>query len=123
MVMGILIVILIIVSILYKITRKQLQVMYEKYEEVVHDHRSTQVKHGMSFEQLFPFMENYPYDPRNFRFFGTPIDGISFEEDKVVFVEFKTGNAKLSATQIKIKHLVEKGKVAWVEIRESDKKI
>ena len=73
----------------------------------------------MSFEQLFPFMKNYPYNPRNFRFIGTPIDGLSFEDDHIAFIEFKTGNSNLSGLQKRIKDLIQKKKVEWKEIREN----
>ena len=64
-------------------------------------------------------MNNYPYEHRNFRFIGDPIDGLSFEEDKIMFIEFKTGGSNLSQKQRKIKELVEKGKIEWKEIREN----
>ena len=73
----------------------------------------------MSFEQLFPFMKNYPYNTRNFRFIGNPIDGISFENDKIVFIEFKTGKSMLSNLQKKIKNLIHNKKVEWKEIRDN----
>jgi len=75
------------------------------------------VKHGKAFEQMFPYMNSYPYNVENFRFIGTPIDGISFEDDGIVFVEFKTGNSQLSSNQRKIKKLVKDKKVKWKEIR------
>ena len=77
------------------------------------------VKHGKSFENLFPFMNNYPYESRNFRFIGDPIDGVSFEDNKIIFMEFKTGTSKLSEKQKKIKNLVENKKVEWKEIRDN----
>jgi predicted Holliday junction resolvase-like endonuclease len=113
--MGILIVLL----ILYLMTRKELHQLKQIHEELLHEHRSSNIKHGMSFEQLFPFMSTYPYHPRNFRFIGTPIDGLSFEEDKVVFIEFKTGKSSLSSLQQRIKELILRKKVEWKEIRES----
>ena len=88
-------------------------------ETLKYDYKSMNVKHGKSFEQLFPFMENYPYDYENFRFIGTPIDGLSFENGKIVFMEFKTGTSKLSEKQKKIKSLVEDKKVEWKEIKDN----
>jgi len=112
-------VILIIITMLYLNVRKELSILHQVYEELLHEHRSSSIKHGMSFEQLFPYMNNYPYNPRNFRFIGTPIDGLSFEDDKVVFIEFKTGKSVLSNLQKSIKELINKGKVEWKEIREA----
>lgn len=68
-------------------------------------------------EQFLPFLEEYPYDEQNFRFLGTPIDGIQFEDDKIVFVEFKAGDSKLTEKQKKIKEQVEKKKVEFEEFR------
>ncbi|MBL7160913.1 MAG: hypothetical protein ISS93_03640 [Candidatus Aenigmarchaeota archaeon] len=79
--------------------------------------RSLSVKYGKTTEQFFPFMKDYPFQPGGFRFLGTPIDGVQFEKDKVVLVEFKSGDSRLSARQQEIKSLVEKGKVEFREIR------
>ena len=64
-----------------------------------------------------PFLKNYPYESSNFRFIGTPIDGIQFEDDKIIFVEFKAGDSRLTAKQEKIKDLINKKKVNWEEFR------
>ena len=75
--------------------------------------RSMATLYGKITEQFAPFMEAYPYDARRFRFIGSPIDGIQFEDDKIVFVEFKAANSKLTQEQKKIKKLVEDKKVEW----------
>src|SRR3989344_4397421 len=115
--------ILFIVCIILIIVLKNLKYKYglqqNVHEELKHDYKSMYVKHGKSFENLFPFMNNYPYETRNFRFIGDPIDGISFEENKIVFMEFKTGTSKLSEKQRKIKDIVENKKVEWKEIRDN----
>jgi predicted Holliday junction resolvase-like endonuclease len=79
--------------------------------------RSGNVKHGKTMEQMMPFAKGYPYDPRGFRFIGDPVDGVQFNDDGVVFVEFKTGNAQLSDRQKKIKENIEKKKVWFREVR------
>ena len=122
MIFEILSLILSIICIILIIILKNLKSRYnlhqELHENLKHDYKSMYVKHGKSFEQLFPFMKNYPYEYRNFRFIGNPIDGLSFENDKIVFMEFKTGDSKLSEKQKKIKSLVENKKVEWQEIKE-----
>ena len=55
--------------------------------------------------------------PQSFRFLGTPIDGVQFEPDKVVFVEFKTADGKLSARQRQIRDLVDNDKVEFRQFR------
>ncbi len=81
------------------------------------DKKSISVLHGKIMEQFAPFMKNYPYETKKFRFIGSPIDGIQFEDDKILFVEFKTGNSKLSEEEKRIKEIVEKKKVEWFEIK------
>ena len=86
-----------------------------------HSIRSQSVISGLNFEQWVPLSVDYPYDPRQFRFLGNPIDGIQFEEDKIILLEFKSGKSKLSSKQNHIKHLVEIGKVEFLEVRQAPK--
>lgn len=74
-------------------------------------------RYGKMTEQFMPFLKNYPYLPENFRFLGTPIDGIQFEDDKIVFVEFKTAGSQLSPRQRQIAEHVWQKKVEFKEIR------
>ena len=79
--------------------------------------QSLSSKYGKMTENFMPFLEDYPYDPHNFRFIGNPIDGISFEEDKIVIIEFKTATSRLSPKQMKIRELVENRRVSFEEHR------
>jgi predicted Holliday junction resolvase-like endonuclease len=65
-------------------------------------------------------MPDYPYDPQEFRFLGSPVDGVRFENDRIVFVEFKANKSRLSEKQKRIKQLVEEGYVYWEGFRFSD---
>ena len=58
-----------------------------------------------------------PWDPKNFKFLGSPVDGIAFESDQVVIVEFKTAGSQMSRRQRDIQKLVEEGTVFFREIR------
>lgn len=69
---------------------------------VAFDKRSLSSKYGKMTEQFMPFLKDYPYNPQNFRFLGTPIDGIQFEDDKIIFIEFKAANSQLSERQRQI---------------------
>ncbi len=106
----ILILILILLLIYYF---KKSQNMKEQLEKLKHKKTSNEIKHGQIFEQLIPFSQNFPFDPKNFKFLGNPIDGIVFENDKIIFVEIKLNNSTLSAKQKKIKDLIEKKEVYW----------
>ena len=71
--------------------------------------------YGRISEQWFPLMDRYPYDSQGFRFIGTPVDGVQFEEDRIVFCEFKTNQSALSPVQRQIRDLVQSGRVYWEE--------
>jgi predicted Holliday junction resolvase-like endonuclease len=60
-------------------------------------------------------MRYYPYTPENFRFIGSPVDGIQFEADRILFVLFKKENLSLTVEQERIKKILEDGKVSWFE--------
>ena len=60
-------------------------------------------------------------DFKKFRFLANPCDGIFFGETEIVFMEFKTGNAKLSDSQKRIRDIVKSGKVRFETFRVDDK--
>ncbi len=91
--------------------------LHDAIKSLLKELQSTRVSHGKTIEQFFPFFKNYKYDPKNFRFLGSPIDGVQFNKDKIIFIEFKTGKSQLTDEQRRIKELVEKKKVAFEEIR------
>ena len=86
-------------------------------DELAFSKRSQSVKYGQFTEQWLPFSDKFPYNAQNFRFIGKPIDGLAFEEDKVVFVEFKTNKSQLNDSQKKVKELIKDKKVEWFELR------
>lgn len=79
--------------------------------------QSQSTRYGQITEQFMPWASNYPYDPSGFRFLGSPIDGVQFEEDRVILMEFKTADGKLTTTQRRIRDLVRDGKVGFEEFR------
>jgi len=88
-------------------------ILLKKLSKTSHRKRSLSVRYGKLTEQFFPLIREYPYNSTNFRFLGTPIDGIQFNEDSIVFVEFKLANSKLTPKQKRIKTLVENNKVRF----------
>lgn len=88
-----------------------------RYSKLLLSKRSDDVKRGFVTEQWLPLFETYPWNPQNFKFLGSPIDGIQFEEDRLFLVEFKSGNSRLSAKQKRIRDLVQSGEVEFREIR------
>ena len=104
----------------YRSVRKNAKLILEK-NSLAYQKRSSEVRLGKTVEQVAPFFTEYPYDPGNFRFLGSPIDGISFNDDEVVFIEIKTGQSRLSKSQIKIKALIKEGKVKFITFRANEK--
>jgi predicted Holliday junction resolvase-like endonuclease len=89
----------------------------EKISQLHFQKSSQSVKYGKTMEQFLPFSENFPFSKQDFRFLGAPIDGIAFEQDKIVFVEFKAANSQLSEKQKRIKQLVQNKHVEWFEMK------
>src|ERR1041385_786996 len=75
--------------------------------------RSQSTRYGQTMEQFAPFLEDWPWDPKLFRFIGSPIDGVQFTPDGVVFVEIKSATSRISALQQQVKEQVEAGNVSW----------
>lgn len=91
-----------------------------RVRELVSARQSQAATYGRITEQFAPFMARYPFEPRNFRFLGSPVDGVQFEADRVVFVEFKAAGGKTTPDQERIKRLVEERRVEWLEFRAED---
>ena len=89
----------------------------QQLDELAFSKASQSVKYGKLTEQFIPFTKDFPFDANNFRFIGTPIDGIAFTDDEIVFCEFKTASSNLSSKQKNLKRLVEEKKVKWFEYK------
>jgi len=89
----------------------------EKASKIESQKKSSEVKLGLMAENFMPFIRDYPYDHKRFRFLANPVDGIQVTNDAVIFVEFKTGAARLSKSQKFIKDLVTQGKVRFETFR------
>lgn len=89
----------------------------EQYAKLLNQKKSSEVRTGKITEQIAPFLEDYPLNPRTARFIGDPIDFVHFDEDKVTFVEVKSGKSHLSKKQRHIRDLVKEGKVEFTIYR------
>jgi predicted Holliday junction resolvase-like endonuclease len=96
---------------------KRVRALSEQLSDADFQQRSLSTTYGKISEQWFPLMEQYPYDPQGFRFLGSPIDGVQFEEDRIVFVEFKANRSQLAKNQRRFRDLVEAGEVYFEEFR------
>ncbi len=104
----------------------QLAVWKEEYEQIIRQdavRRSFAVTVGKVMEHFIPYMPEFPYNPKDARFIGSPIDFIVFdglsdgEVKSIVFIEFKTGNSELSTREKRIRDAIQSGKVLWKELR------
>jgi len=107
--------VLLILIIVYLLTR--LSSLERALGDLQFSKASQSVKYGKMTEHFIPFTKEFPFEPENFRFLGNPIDGVVFEEDKIIFAEFKASGSQLSSKQKRIKDLVEQKKVEWYEHR------
>ena len=91
--------------------------LYEQLKKEKFRHKSLSTRYGQITEQFLPLVETYPWNPSNFRFLGSPIDGIQFEDDRIILVEFKSNSSHMSKRQRELKALVEAGKVEFQVIK------
>jgi predicted Holliday junction resolvase-like endonuclease len=121
-------------AVLYFTTRAHTEVlarrMYERWltenEALIRQDaidRSRSVTLGKVTEHITPWIPVFPYNPKDARFIGSPIDMIVFDgcdaEDvkRVVFLEIKTSSSALSNKQRQIRDAIKAGKVEWQELR------
>jgi predicted Holliday junction resolvase-like endonuclease len=78
---------------------------------------------GRVTEQLAPYIGDFPYNPKDVRFIGSPIDLIVFDGlsegavRRIVLLEVKSGAATLSRNQRQIRDIVHQQCVEWGEFR------
>ncbi len=97
--------------------KSRVEFQEEQYSKLLGQKKSSEVRVGNITEQIAPFLEDYPLEPRTARFIGDPIDFVHFDEDKVTFVEVKSGKSQLSKKQRAIRDLIKEGKVEFVIYR------
>jgi len=85
--------------------------------------RSLAVTTGKVYEQLVPYLPDFPFNPKDARFLGSPVDFVVFDGlsdghiTRIVFVEVKTGAADLSTRERRIRDAVQDSRVEWYELR------
>jgi len=96
---------------------EKLRLNETQYDKLLGQKKSSEVRTGKITEQIAPFLSDYPRNPRTARFIGDPIDFVHFDEDKVTFVEVKSGKSQLSKKQRGIRDMIKDGKVEFVVYR------
>lgn len=85
--------------------------------------RSQAVTAGKVYEQLVPYLPGFPFNPKDVRFLGTPVDLVVFDGlsegavRRIVFVEVKTSGSDLSARERRVRDAVNARRVEWSELR------
>ncbi len=85
--------------------------------------RSRATIRGQVAEQLAPMVPAFPYANADARFLGAPVDyvvfdGLSDDDDiEVVFVEVKTGRARLSPRERRVKDAIKARRVRYETLR------
>ncbi|MEM3481941.1 MAG: Holliday junction resolvase-like protein [Thermoplasmata archaeon] len=103
------------------------KIMFEKWkieysEEIRRDaiQKSQNVLKGKVTEQIIPYFSDFPYDPRDVRFIGSPVDLIVFSGlreknsiDEIIFLEIKTGKGRQSGVEKKVEDAIKNGKISY----------
>ena len=85
--------------------------------------RSQAVTAGKVHEQLIPYLPGFPYNPKDVRFLGSPIDLVVFDGlaegrvRRIVFLEVKSGRSGLSSRERCVRDAIQAGEVEWAELR------
>lgn len=74
---------------------------------------------GQMAEKLAPHLPDFPYDPTEVRFLGTPIDYVVFrglsqnKVEEIIFLEIKTGKSELTSRERSVRNALRDAKVSW----------
>ena len=85
--------------------------------------RSQAITAGKVHEQLIPYLPLFPYNPKDVRFLGSPVDLVVFDGlsegrlERIVFVEVKTGGSGLTIRERSVRDVVRDGEIDWEELR------
>ena len=85
--------------------------------------RSRSVMRGQVSEQLAPLLPGFDFEASDARFLGNPIDYVVFDgygegsDVEIVLVEVKTGSARLSPNEQRVKDAVTAGRVRFEVLR------
>ena len=91
----------------------------EDINKILSQKKSSEVRLGQIGEHFAPLLKDFPYDSKNARFLGSPIDFVVFDLDnnRIIFMEFKTGNAKETAKQRQVRDIIKAGNVTYEVMR------
>lgn len=85
--------------------------------------RSRSVLLGEVYEKIAPFLPEFPFAARDMVFLGKGVDYIVFDGlsdgklERIVFLELKSGNSRLSKNELMIRDAIHGKKVDYQELR------
>lgn len=108
-----------------KATAAAYQAEVDNNAKILSQKKSSETRVGQITENIVPFLDAFPFNPKDAHFLGQPIDFIvfDFDEGAITFVEVKTGNAKESQRQKLVKNMVKNGRVFYTKIQVNEKGI
>ena len=91
----------------------------EDINKILSQKKSSEVRLGQIGEHFAPLLKDFPYDSKNARFLGSPIDFVVFDLDnnRIIFMEFKTGTSKETAKQRQVRDIIKAGNVTYEVMR------
>jgi len=100
---------------LYNYQQETIKKQLDDINKLISSKKQSEVRLGQVSEHFAPLLKDFPYDSKNVRFLGSPIDFVvfEFEQEKIVFIEFKTGNSKESSRQRTVRKIIESGNVEY----------
>jgi predicted Holliday junction resolvase-like endonuclease len=100
---------------LYNYQQETIKKQLDDINKLISSKKQSEVRLGQISEHFAPLLKDFPYDSKNVRFLGSPIDFVvfEFEQEKIVFIEFKTGNSKESSRQKTVRKIIESGNVEY----------
>ena len=104
---------------LYYEQQDTIEKQLEDINKIISQKKSSEVRLGQISEHFAPFLKDFPYDTKNIRFLGSPIDLILFDIDnnRIIFIEVKTGKSSQTKKQRQIRDIIKAGNVEYEVMR------
>ena len=88
--------------------------LFSRQSDLKFANRSQVVKRGQMLEQFAPLLKDFTSPLENFVFIGKKFDYLVINEDEVLFLEIKSGDAQLNDSEKRLKNLIDNKKVRYV---------
>jgi predicted Holliday junction resolvase-like endonuclease len=96
--------------------RDRIEKVEADLEDAIMARRRVALAQDSTARRLAPLLARYPYDARAFRFVGSPVDGVQFDADRVVFVRFTGAGLAATPDAERVRDLVRAGRVEWADV-------